>query len=453
MTSSSFSSDSFDKAGNVTQSTSWTNGVSDNKTWEFDAAGHSSRWTEAGPWGTANQEGGEIVFDGDGRPAKESDLSYTLGTGWTATPKYNLYSSVTGEKITELNETGAFFRNYVYMGHTEIAFQDPSGLMWKLTDPISGSTRQTSQDGSFPSGDEEETRIELAGLKTYVPHNVPQSMPPPAYVKGSSSADPENGCVDSLERPAPCFELKFAPAPTPLPYTDPSTPVPDNVASVAPGRSGFAFAAGPSSPSYFGDGDEPDEPIRIHTVEFKSDWEEGQSPAEGGPLTWMQEDISAAIKTATANCLAVIAKWLPEKPATVETIRNNNRSQQPLNLLLAQAAVESTFGERLDGFSGELGLFQTGPATVKDNQKRLNLEKYTTEPKGGTLRNDFALNTRIATTLLQDRIDKTGSVINGLEAYKAGLGGAPPLGQPTFRSIVYANSIVNCSHRILYPRQ
>ncbi len=185
----------------------------------------------------------------------------------------------------------------------------------------------------------------------------------------------------------------------------------------------------------------------LHEAEHRGEHSAGPK-ADPAP----QQDLDGAIKTTTETCLAVIIAHLPKNPKTVQTIRDNNRSRQPLNLLLAQAAVESTFGTALDGFSGELGLFQTGPATVKDNQKRLGLEKYTLGPKG-TLRNDFAQNTRIATTILQDRIDKTGSVINGLEAYKAGLGGAPPLGQPTFNSTVYANSIVNCAGRILFPRQ
>ena len=205
------------------------------------------------------------MFDGDGRAAKQSELTNTLQipggwTGWQAVPTYNLYSSVTGEKVTELNDTGAFYRNHVYMGHTEIAWQDASDIMWKLTDPISGSTRQTNQDGSLPSGDEEETRIELAGLKNTYPIMLRRACRRRPMRGGCSTLDPENGCVDSLERPAPCSELKFAPdpAPTPLPYTDPPTPVPDNVASIGL-KSGLALSARVSND----DGD--DEPIVIHT--------------------------------------------------------------------------------------------------------------------------------------------------------------------------------------------
>ena len=73
------SADSFDNAGNIT----WSDAASDDKYWYFDAAGHSWKWTETGPWGTTQQKGEEIVFDGDGRAAKQSELNYTLGTGWT----------------------------------------------------------------------------------------------------------------------------------------------------------------------------------------------------------------------------------------------------------------------------------------------------------------------------------------------------------------------------------
>ena len=84
------------------------------------------------------------------------------------------------------------------MGHTEIAWQDASDIMWKLTDPISGSTRETNQDGSIPSGDEEETRIELAGMGTYVPHTSPGTFPPPAIDRGAWAGDPEMGCANPV---------------------------------------------------------------------------------------------------------------------------------------------------------------------------------------------------------------------------------------------------------------
>jgi len=134
------STDNFDVAGNVTHTTTYSGGASDNKSWEFDAAGRSWRWTEAGPWGLLEQQGGETVFDGDGRAAKQSSLDNTYDihlpgwTGWRATPTYNLYSSVTGEKITELNDQGAYYRTHIYMGHTEIAWRDTE-IMWHLTDP------------------------------------------------------------------------------------------------------------------------------------------------------------------------------------------------------------------------------------------------------------------------------------------------------------------------------
>jgi hypothetical protein len=116
-------------------------------------------------------------------------------SGWQSIPSYFLYSSVTGEKITDLDDTGAYLQTHIYMGHTDIARQDASNVRWKLTDPISGSTRETSPDGSLPSGDEEETRVELAGLGTYVPHIDTQGPPPPHVERGSWAGDPEYACT------------------------------------------------------------------------------------------------------------------------------------------------------------------------------------------------------------------------------------------------------------------
>jgi soluble lytic murein transglycosylase-like protein len=122
------------------------------------------------------------------------------------------------------------------------------------------------------------------------------------------------------------------------------------------------------------------------------------------------------------------------------TIRDNNRSGQPLSLLIAQAAVESTLGTILKGLQGELGLFQLKPSTARS----LGLEKFTNEQ----LRDDFALNTRLATTYLQQLIDAFGGdVRSGLGAYKQGEKSVKEKGLYPW-SQIYADAIERCAKEI-----
>lgn len=191
------SDDQYDVAGNVVES--YESGP-DYMYWEFDAAGRSWQWRQSGPWGSSLQKGGETKFDGDGRPVKQSELTntYTVPqgwTGWVAVPAYHIYSSVTGQRITEAQHTGAHYRTNVYMGSADIAIQDSSDVRFKLTDTITGSTRQTNQDGSLPGGDEEETRFELAGLGTNIPNVDPgQVFPPPQIERGGWTGGAERSC-------------------------------------------------------------------------------------------------------------------------------------------------------------------------------------------------------------------------------------------------------------------
>ena len=190
--------DDYDTAGNVTQV--YQSSPSRTTIWKYDASGRQKRWEELGPLGQFTRKGGETTFDGDGRLVKRVDLTQTYsGGGWgswteAATDRY-IYSSVTGQRVTSLQSSGAYYRTHVYAGDMHIADERNGEIWFNLTDPLTGSTRETHETGALPQGDEEETRNELAGLQTSIPHTVPASQPPPNYPKGGNPGDAENGCI------------------------------------------------------------------------------------------------------------------------------------------------------------------------------------------------------------------------------------------------------------------
>jgi len=138
------------------------------------------------------------------------------------------------------------------------------------------------------------------------------------------------------------------------------------------------------------------------------------------------------------DCLKIVEGHLTDQLAN--TIRDNNRSNQPLSLLIAHAAVESTLGTFLTGLGGELGLFQLKPSTARS----LGLEKFTNKQ----LRDDFALNTRLATTYLQQQIDAFGGEVrSGLGAYKQGAKNVRENGLSPW-SQIYVDAIQKCANSI-----
>jgi len=157
------------------------------------------------------------------------------------------------------------------------------------------------------------------------------------------------------------------------------------------------------------------------------------NPQEPGQI-----NISGETERLFQDCLKIVEAHLTEQLAN--TIRDNNRSDQPLALLIAHAAVESTLGTALEGLAGELGLFQLKPSTARG----LGLEKFTNKQ----LRDDSALNTRLGTTYLQQQIDAFGgNVRSGLGAYKQGARSVRENGL-TPRSQIYADAILKCAQSI-----
>ncbi|MGI8734508.1 MAG: transglycosylase SLT domain-containing protein, partial [Pyrinomonadaceae bacterium] len=161
-------------------------------------------------------------------------------------------------------------------------------------------------------------------------------------------------------------------------------------------------------------------------------------PIGGGPQKPGQIDIPGETERLFQDCLKIVEAHLKEQLAN--TIRDNNRSNQPLALLIAHAAVESTLGTALVGLGGELGLFQLKPSTARG----LGLEKFTNKQ----LRDDFALNTRLGTTYLQQQVNAFGGdVRSGLGAYKQGAKSVRENGL-TPRSQIYADAIQKCAKSI-----
>ena len=174
-------SDTYDLAGNVTVS---TNSGVDVKNWQFDAAGRSVHWDEFGPWGSFQKKGGETEYDGDGRPVKRVELTDTYTnpegwSGWSALNWYYIYSSVTGQKITDVVYDGSYSKTHVYMGDTVIAEQNVDGAEFMVNDPVTGSMWKTTSSGEMIDDEEEGARTEIAGMDTAVPPTDPE-WPHPA---------------------------------------------------------------------------------------------------------------------------------------------------------------------------------------------------------------------------------------------------------------------------------
>lgn len=196
------SSDSYDAAGNVVHSfatgsaTSGARPYDDTKNWRFDAAGRIAHWDEYGPWNNATHHE-DFTYNGDGRATKKID---TQNVPW-----YYIYSSVTGQKITDVVVGGGDGGSRVYMGGTLIYDQtaiapDESAVGFQVTDPISGSTQGMTANGEIPDQeDAPHARKEMGGLGTGIPTTNPSTYPEPENGLGNHVGDAEHGCVAYID--------------------------------------------------------------------------------------------------------------------------------------------------------------------------------------------------------------------------------------------------------------
>ncbi|CAN5407752.1 hypothetical protein BH10ACI3_BH10ACI3_12080 [soil metagenome] len=211
-----------DAAGNVVASSSTGASLlvggsawqTDTKLWNYDAAGRMQRWEEDGPWGAYEKRGGETAYDGDGRAVKRVDLQKRLiSSAWQDSDPFNwyyLYSSVTGQKITDLIgwDGSESIGNRVYMGDSVIydttfkatIYDDNSytGIGFTASDPITGSTQDMPTSGEVPADTStSQTRNELAGLGTSIPAvaPTPTATYAPNYHRGGYAGNAGSGCI------------------------------------------------------------------------------------------------------------------------------------------------------------------------------------------------------------------------------------------------------------------
>jgi hypothetical protein len=113
----------------------------ENRLTEYDAAGLVKQVVDTdppadlGPILSVNQK-----YDGDGQPLNhvENDIK-----------KYYMRSSVSGQVVSELGETGQFLRGYVYLEREMVAKQESGAVTWVHTNPITGSENRTQVNGGF----------------------------------------------------------------------------------------------------------------------------------------------------------------------------------------------------------------------------------------------------------------------------------------------------------------
>src|SRR5215208_637837 len=154
----------YDANGEVTASA--------NEQLTYDAAGRSIT--------TVSNSGNRTVtrtMDGDGIETKRVDADFDSGTTIT----YNVYSSVLGSNITELNELGQKTRTFVYLNSEVLAWQRRAGngdsVLWEYRDPSNATYRMAGTSG-IPNTDKK-SELDPAGsdagvADTFgVPHSIP----------------------------------------------------------------------------------------------------------------------------------------------------------------------------------------------------------------------------------------------------------------------------------------
>lgn len=149
----------YDTAGNIIQNVINSR---DSRSWKFDAAGRMVDWEEILPYVpytvSAIDQGAEVTYDGDGRAVKQLKRHRERINGtvsWNYETDYQIYSSVLGQKITTLDNTGKKNVTLVYMGSSVIAEQkvltegDRNLIAFKYTAPVTGSIEETELSGEI----------------------------------------------------------------------------------------------------------------------------------------------------------------------------------------------------------------------------------------------------------------------------------------------------------------
>ncbi|MET0753299.1 MAG: VCBS repeat-containing protein, partial [Pyrinomonadaceae bacterium] len=190
--------DSFDIAGNIVQSAAYNANGDTIQQWKFDAAGRMSDWEETAPYiNTLKDIGAQMFFDGDGRVVKTINRTRNRANGNTNygyMSEYDIYSSVTGQKISNLTYTGDRLHTYAYLGNTVIADQWSGSLMFKFNTPVTGSVEETLSSGAINPN--HTGKIEMGALGTVIPsqNGDGEEIDPSATHQGGHTKNPESGC-------------------------------------------------------------------------------------------------------------------------------------------------------------------------------------------------------------------------------------------------------------------
>ena len=158
----------YDADGRVTNST--------NVQYSYDATGNLIETSE-------NRSNILFSYDGDGKRIKTvnaiTDTNVPPGTNTTTT--YYLPSSVIGSNLTELDETGAKKRGYVYGGAGILAVEKPvttsDKVMYRLTDAAGYQVRMTLSTGVVEPDQSAELDPFLTNAHLHAPPSSPSHVP------------------------------------------------------------------------------------------------------------------------------------------------------------------------------------------------------------------------------------------------------------------------------------
>ncbi len=170
----------------TTFTASYSNGRNTNSLWQYDADGRVVResmlkytFDAAGRNVTTanilvNQfVGGEVsqTRDGDGLEIKREETRQG-----TTTIGYRLRSSVLGgQVVTELNATGQKQKSYVYLGGERLAEQEGGSVIWKHTNPLTGSEGSSYASGLYiPEKELDPTLVDVGFQDPYLNFEEPQ---------------------------------------------------------------------------------------------------------------------------------------------------------------------------------------------------------------------------------------------------------------------------------------
>ncbi len=170
----------------TTFTASYSNGRNTNSLWQYDADGRVLResmlkytFDAAGRNVTTanilvNQfVGGEVsqTRDGDGLEIKREETRQG-----TTTTGYRLRSSVLGgQVVTELNATGQKQKSYVYLGAERLAEQEGGSVVWKHTNPLTGSEGSSYASGLYiPQKELDPTLVDVGFQDPYLNFEEPQ---------------------------------------------------------------------------------------------------------------------------------------------------------------------------------------------------------------------------------------------------------------------------------------